>query len=211
MRTAYHQVLESVRLDVVRLGALASDAIHVAVVALEKRDSAMAARVIAGDDDLDELRRRIDATCIELLWKQQPLAGELRQVATMLQISVDLERVGDYAVDISKNAIRLIDVTLRPATVEIGRIASVAHAMLVQSMRAYTEGDASLAEEVIARDDDVDRLYKRGIEALQEEMQGDPALVRAGTSLLFVLAALERVGDRAQNVAWHTKEMLGAV
>jgi phosphate uptake regulator len=77
-------------------------------------------------------------------------------------------------------------------------------------MRGYTEGDATLAELVITRDDEVDLLYHRGIEALQEEMQSDSGLVRAGTIMLFVLATLERVGDRAQNIAWHTKEMLGA-
>ena len=82
--------------------------------------------------------------------------------------------------------------------------------MLADTMRAYAHADAELAERVIERDDEVDLLYKRGIEALQEEMQGDPALIRAGTLLLFVLGTLERVGDRAQNVAWHTKEMLGS-
>ena len=89
------------------------------------------------------------------------------------------------------------------------RIASIARSMLTDTMRAYTERDAVLAESVIQKDDDVDRLYSRGIEALQEEMQNDPGLVRAGTLMLFVLTSVEPVGDRAQNIAWHTKEMLG--
>lgn len=210
MRMAYHETLENTRLDVVRLGALATDAIHASTAALERRDSALAARVIAGDDEMDELRRKIEARCIELIWKQQPVAGELRAIATMLQIVTDLERIGDYAVDIAKNAIKLIDVPLRPARVEIGRIAAVAETMLSETMRGYRESDVEIADIVINQDDEVDNLYRRGIEALQEEMQGDPELVRAGTLLLFVLASLERVGDRAQNIAWHTKEMLGA-
>jgi phosphate uptake regulator len=82
--------------------------------------------------------------------------------------------------------------------------------MLSETMRAYTERDSEIATHVIDQDDEVDKLYNRGIEALQEEMQEDAGLVRAGTIMLFVLAALERVGDRAQNIAWHTKEMLGA-
>jgi len=82
--------------------------------------------------------------------------------------------------------------------------------MLSETMRGYRENDVAVADVVIHQDDEVDNLYRRGIEALQEEMQGDPELVRAGTLLLFVLASLERVGDRAQNIAWHTKEMLGA-
>ncbi|HTV74441.1 MAG TPA: phosphate signaling complex protein PhoU [Candidatus Acidoferrales bacterium] len=209
MRTAYHEALEAARLDVVRMGALTADAIHSAATALERRDTALAARVIAGDDAIDDMRRKIEATCIELIWKQQPVAGELRQVAAMLQTVTDLERVGDYAVDLSKNAIKLFDVPLRPARVETGKIAAIAAEMLTESMRAFTERDSEIATRVILRDDEVDDLYNRGIEALQEEMSADPALVRAGTIMLFVLAILERVGDRAQNIAWHTKEMLG--
>jgi phosphate transport system protein len=209
MRAAYHQALEQTRLDVVRLGALVGDAVHAAVVSLEKRDTTLAARVIAGDDEVDGLRRRVEQSCIELIWKQQPVAGELRLVAAMLEIVVDLERIGDYAVDISKHSIKLADVPIRPARVEIGRIAAIATEMLREAMRAYTENDAAVAEAVIARDDEVDELYSRGIEALQDEMQADSGKVRAGTIMLFVLTDVERVGDRAQNVAWHTKEMLG--
>jgi phosphate transport system protein len=209
VRTAYHEALESTRLDVVRLGALVGDAIRIAVEALERRDSAAGARVVAGDDVIDDLRRKIEASCIELIWRQQPVAGELREIAAMLEIATDLERVGDYAVDIAKHAIKLADVPLRPIRVEIDHIAGVAHAILLDAMRAYTERDADLAERVIEEDDEVDKLYKRGVKALQEEMQSDPEMVKAGTRMLFVLAALERVGDRANNIAWHTKEMIG--
>lgn len=160
MRTAYHEALEATRLDVVRLGALAGDAIRIGVEALERRDASVGARVVAGDDQIDDLRRKIEASCIELIWKQQPVAGELRAIAAMLEIATDLERIGDYAVDIAKNAIKLADVPLRPARVEIDRIANTAHAMLLDAMRAYMDHDAELAERVIESDDEVDKLYK---------------------------------------------------
>ncbi len=208
MRTAYHQALESTRLDVVRLGALVSDAIRSATHALENRDAILAGRVVAGDDEIDDVRRRVEAACIQLIWKQQPVAGELREIASMLQIVTDLERIGDYAVDIAKNAIKLADVPVRPASVEVGRIANLAHQMLEDVMRAYRERDAVLANQVIERDDEVDLLYRNGIEALQAEMQSDSGTVPAGTLLLFVISIIERVGDRAQNIAWHTKDML---
>jgi phosphate transport system protein len=166
--------------------------------------------VIAGDDEIDDTRRRIEAACIELIWKQQPVASELRAIAGALQIVTDLERIGDYAVDISKNGIKLIDVPVRPASVEIGQIAAVAQTMLADAMRAYREGDAEVADSVIRRDDEVDMLYRSGIEALQSEMQADSGVVPAGTILLFVLATIERVGDRAQNIAWKTKDVVGA-
>jgi phosphate transport system protein len=210
MRTAYHQALDNARLDVVRLGALTLDAIRSATHALERRDGALAARVIAGDDEIDDTRRRVESACIELIWKQQPVASELRAIAGALQIVTDLERIGDYAVDISKNAIKLIDAPVRPASVEIGQIAAVAQTMLADAMRAYREGDAEVADSVIRRDDEVDLLYRSGIEALQTEMQADSGVVPAGTILLFVLAIIERVGDRAQNIAWKTKDAVGA-
>jgi phosphate transport system protein len=210
MRTAYHQALDNARLDVVRLGALTLDAIRSATHALERRDGALAARVIASDDEIDDTRRRVEAACIELIWKQQPVASELRAIAGALQIVTDLERIGDYAVDISKNAIKLIDAPVRPATVEIGQIAAVAQTMLADAMRAYREGDAEVADSVIKRDDEVGLLYRSGIEALQTEMQADSGVVPAGTILLFVLAIIERVGDRAQNIAWKTKDVVGA-
>jgi phosphate transport system protein len=209
MRTAYHQALDNARLDVVRLGALTLDAARSSTHALERRDGGLAARVIAGDDEIDDTRRRVEGACIELIWKQQPVAGELRAIAGMLQIVTDLERVGDYAVDISKNAIKLIDVPVRPASVEVGQIAAAAQSMLADAMRAYREGDAELADTVIERDDEVDHLYRTGIEALQTEMQADPSVVPAGTLLLFVLASIERIGDHAQNIAWKTKDSLG--
>ncbi len=209
MRTAYHEALEATRLDVVRLGALVGDAIRVAVEALDRRDAAAGARVIAGDDAIDDLRRRVEAACIELIWRQQPVAGELREVAAMLEIATDLERIGDYAVDIAKNAIKLSDIPIRPQKVEIDRIAGLAHALLIDAMRAYTERDATLADQVIERDDDIDTLYKRSMKLLETEMQDDREMVPAGTRYLFVLAGLERVGDRANNIAWHTKDMVG--
>lgn len=208
MRTAYHQALDNTRLDVVRLGALVSDAIRSATQALERRDAILAGRVIAGDDEIDDTRRRVEAACIQLIWKQQPVAGELREIAGMLQIVTDLERIGDYAVDIAKNAIKLADVPVRPASVEVGRIADLAHEMLEDVMRAYRERDRALADRVIEQDDEVDVLYRQGLEALQGEMQRDPGTVPAGTLLLFVISIIERVGDRAQNIAWHTKDML---
>ena len=210
MRTAYHEALEATRLDVVRLGALAVEAVRGAVDALEHRDASAGARVVAGDDAVDDLRRRVESHCIELIWRQQPVAGELREIAAMSEMATDLERVADYGVDIAKNAIKLADQTLRPQKVEIDRIASVATGLLADAMRAYTERDAQLASSVIERDDEVDKLYKRSIKLLQQEMQADPELVRSGTRYLFILASLERVGDRAGNIAWHTKGMIGA-
>ncbi len=153
------------------------------------------------------MRRHVEAACIELIWKQQPVARDLRAVAGMLQIVTDLERIGDYAADIAKHTIRLSGSPAHPATVEVGRIARLAQGLVSDVMQAYREGDAALCDRVIERDEEVDALYHEGIEALQREMQLDPAVVPAATLLVFVISLIERIGDRAGNIAWHTKDV----
>ena len=192
------------------MGALCVDSVRSATRALERQDASLAARVIAGDDEIDTLWRSVEAACIEMIWKQQPVANELREIAGMLQIVTDLGSIGEYAVHISKAAIKLVDVAKKPASVEISAMASTALSMLADAMRAYSERSIELAGTVIERDDEVDNFHRSGIKKLGSEMETDAAVVAAGTVLLFVLADLERVGDRAQNIAWKTKDIYAA-
>jgi len=192
---------------VLRLGALTVDAVRSSYRALERRDASLAARVVAGYDQIDSMRRSIEAACIELLWKQQPVAGELRAVAGMLQIATDIERACYYAVDIAKAAITLDDLPSRPAWRELGQLAEASLAMLDDAVRAYREEAPGVADEVLARADEVDVLYRSGIQALEGAMAADTTVIPAATKLLFALEDLERVGDRAQNIAWKVKEV----
>ncbi|HEX3469240.1 MAG TPA: phosphate signaling complex protein PhoU [Candidatus Elarobacter sp.] len=207
MRTAFHEALETARLTVIQLGALCLDSVRASSRALERRDVPLAARVIAGDDQIKEMRRRVDAACVEMIWKQQPVAGELRAIAGMLQIVSDLERIGDYAAENAKFAVRLSDMPERPGSIQIERISALAQSMLADAMRAYRDEEPSVADAVIARDDEVDDVYQSCIQALESEMRVEPSVVSPATILLFVLANIERVGDRAQNIAWKTKDV----
>jgi len=139
MRTAYHAALNDTRMAVLRLGALTVDAVRSSYRALERRDASLAARVVAGYDEIDSMRRNIEAACIELLWKQQPVAGELRAVAGMLQIATDIDRANYYAVDIAKVAITLDDLPSRPASLELGQLAEASLGMLDDAVRAYAK------------------------------------------------------------------------
>lgn len=207
-RTAYHEALERTRLDVLRMGALAEEAVRNSIAAMDRRDTDLARRVIAGDDPLDDLRRKVEANCIELLWRQQPLASELRTIAAMLETIVDLERVGDYGVEVAKRGIAIADMPFRPANVEIAKMGTIAADMLHDVVVAFADQNPELAQSVIDRDDEVDIRYYKGIQALQEAMEEDSRMVPASTQLLFTLSSVERIGDRAQNIAWHVKEML---
>jgi phosphate transport system protein len=192
---------------VLRLGALTVDAVRSSYRALERRDASLAARVVAGYDEIDSMRRNIEAACIELLWKQQPVAGELRAVAGMLQIATDIDRANYYAVDIAKVAITLDDLPSRPASLELGQLAEASLGMLDDAVRAYREETPKVADQVLARADEIDVLYRSGIQALERAMAADTTVIPAATKLLFTLGNLERVGDRAQNIAWKVKEV----
>ena len=208
MRIAYHQALDELRVEIIRAGGLAIEAVRQAAKALAGYDAGAAATIVAADDVIDRLRHRIEAECIELMWRQQPVAGELREVAAVLQIVTDIERVGDYAVDIAKNAITIARCSKHPLTLRVSEMVESVLAMLTDAIKSYASRDATIAANVESRDADVDVLYKRNLRLLEEEMRSEGDLVRAGTCYVFVVASLERAGDRAANIAHHTIEML---
>jgi phosphate transport system protein len=210
MRTEYHAALDNAKQDVVRLAALADDAIRCSISALNRRDAALAGRVVTGAHDIEALRRKLEAACMELIWRQQPVAGELRQVAGILQISTDLERLNSCAVEIAKAAAKLANAAERPALREIGGLAAIAQVMVTDAIRAYRDGLVEVADGVISRDDELDEAYQRGIKALEDQMRGDSTVISSGAMLLLVLANIERAGDRAQNIAWKTKDIYAA-
>jgi len=207
LRTAYHAALEQTRAGLLRIAALCVDSVRMAARALQRGDAPLAARVIAGGDAIETLARNVEAACIEMIWKQQPVANELREIAGMLQIVADLQRIGVYAVEISKNAIKLADDVKKPAAGEAGAMADIAVAMLADAVRAYDQRSIEIANAVIGRGDEIDELHRSAITKLGAEMEADSATVAAGTTLLFALANLERVGDRAQNIAWRTLDI----
>ncbi len=207
MRTEYHAALEKAKQDVVRFGALADDAIRSSLRALQRNDTALAERVVAGAPEIEDMRRMLEMNCMELIWRQQPVAGELRQIAGILQISTDLDRLNSYGVAIAKAAVKLADVAVRPASLELANLARVAEAMVTDALQAYRDGLTGLADAVIRREDDLDEAYQHGIAALEEQMQADPGTISPGAVILLVLANIERAGDRAQNIAWKTKDI----
>jgi phosphate transport system protein len=126
----------------------------------------------------------------------------------MLQIVIDLNDVGRHAVDIAKHTIRVRDAARLPALAEIVAVANVAEQMLRAIVRAFEIDDGARADEILAREDDLDRLYHVAVDALRAELQ-QPGNVDAGTNMLFIVAAVYRVGGHACNIAWHVKEMAG--
>lgn len=208
LRVAYHEALEAAETELSTLGALMIDALHHAVRAVEKLDTALAARIITGADQTAERGRRIEAACIELIWRQQPLAEELRRVTAMFEITTDLQRINHYTVDIAKHAVRLADHPAAAPQLVFREVAELTESNLRNAIAAFSKRDLALAQNVLTEDERYEKLYSVGIRKLQHAIRANTDVLPAATELLFVLTSLQRVGEHAANIAWHTSEML---
>ena len=208
LRAAYREALEAAETDLGTLGAMMVDALHHGIRAVQNSDTTLAARVIAGADQTTELGRRIETTCIELIWRQQPLAGELRRVTAMFEISTDLQRINFYIVDVAKHAVRLAETQRDAPRSAIDDVAKLTESNLQRAVSAYAGRNLELARSVLADDESFERLYGKGITTLQNAIRNNPETLGAATELLFVFTSLQRIGEHAESIAWHTEEML---
>ncbi len=200
-RQGYNQELEALRKEILEMGTLVSQAITDAVQSLSKQDMELAQRVMAGDDQIDNLEIDIEDKCMVLIARQQPLARDLRIIGTGLKITTDLERMGDHAFDIAQITLRIGKQPLIKPLVDIPRMAEMAQKMLRDSLDAYINMDISLAEQVCLDDDNVDHLYQQVFRELLTFMMEDPHTIGQATQIIFVARYLERIADHATNIA----------
>ena len=185
------------------MGTLVEKAVQVSVDALRDRDLELARQVIEGDDLVDQLEVELEERCMRLIALQQPLAGDLRTIGTVLKLATDLERVGDYATNIAEIAVRMARAPLIKPPLDIPRMANMAQRMLRESLDAFVHRDVELAEAVCRADDAVDDRYA----ALYEELMGrivtgtDAQQVSQAIHLIFAARYLERIADHATNIA----------
>lgn len=199
-RSNFHQSIEELQADVLKMGTLVEEAIYHAVKSLAKMDVKLAEAVVAQDDKIDEMTISIEEKCLKLIALQQPMAGDLRVIGMALKIATDLERIADHAVDIAKTTIRLSGETLVKPLIDIPRMADMAKDMLRESLTAYVERSIPRAEALAEKDDEVDKLYSFIFEEITGMMGNDRSTNRQVTHLLMVARYLERVADRATNI-----------
>ena len=187
--------------EVEALAYFVGETIHRSVEALKKRDLVSSQQVIDDDDYIDLKQSEIEDRCIDLIATQQPVARDLRAIIALLHIGVELERMGDYAEGIGKISLAIGDAqTLKPL-IDIPRMAERASAMLNDSIDALLKRDTAKAEAVCQADDEVDALYDQVYRELLLYMIEDPHTIRRATYLLWVAHDLERIADRATNIA----------
>ena len=191
--------------EIVLLGGLVEAAIFKSVRALRNRDLDVSRDVITEDDRIDELETRIQNECVEQIRRQAPLAADLRRIVGMMFIANELERMGDYAEGIAKVSINMGHEAPLKELEDIPRMADLAVSMMKRSIEAMTISDrdesGKLAIEIENDDDEVDRLYAKVQADILSLVEEDRHRAVRGTYLLWAAHNLERVADRATNIA----------
>lgn len=193
--------LRIVQEDLMRLGGMLDQAIERAMQALIERDLNLAHQVVEDDAGINDLRYRIEEFCLATIATQQPAAGDLRAIVAGMNIVVDLERMADHAAGIAKTVIRMGDEPPLKELIDLPRMAVVCRDMTRQALRAYITSDPVLARQVAAQDDTIDGLYTQIFRELLTYMIEDPKTTSRALFLLFAGHNLERIGDRATNIA----------
>lgn len=190
--------------DLRSLASLVDVAIERSIRSLESLDRELAERVVADDGPINELRFKIEDDAIHLIAQQQPLAGDLRTVIAVINVIVELERMGDYCVGIAKVALLHGDQPLLKPLVDLPRMAQLCREVLGSAVDAFISRDAAGARAVGERDDEIDQLYEQVYGELLTFMLNDPRTIDRATWLIWVAHNLERIGDRVQNICERT-------
>ena len=183
-----------------QLSSMVDTALENSMTALYDRNPELATEVISGDQVINDVRYEIEDDALSILATQQPMAGDLRKVVAAIHIAVELERIGDHASGIASLVARMADEEDIDSLHKLPKMAARARQMVSTSVKAYVEHNESLAYSMIAKDDKIDRQYRQLFRETLIEMRDDDYIRRA-TYLLWVGHDLERIGDRATNIA----------
>jgi phosphate transport system protein len=200
-REAFDRDLHQLQDDLLRLGALVESALDRAIEALRTRSVQLADAIIAADNTIDALHLELEERCLRLMATQQPMAKDLRTIAAVWIMTIDLERMGDHAEDIARIVQRIADQPLLKPLIDIPRMADLVRGMLRDGLDAFISRDTELARQMAARDDEIDHLYRQIFRELLTYMLEDTRNIQRATHLLMVAQALERMGDHATNIA----------
>ena len=199
-RSHFDQQLSKLQDELLLLASMVDKAIDRAVESLKQRDHTASERVICDDLAINEKRFEIEERALMLIATQQPMAGDLRVIASVIHIVTDLERMGDHAEGIAKINLLHGDQPLLKPLIDVPRMADLCRDMLRRSMDAFIARDAEAAKLIAAEDDQVDQLYDQVYHELVMFMISDPKTIERATWLLWTAHNLERIADRVTNI-----------
>jgi phosphate transport system protein len=210
-RKLLERELDILRDRLLLMGGEVELSIQRAIHALTARDSDVANQVIERDSVIDRLELEIDRLSVELLTLRRPVARELRLVISITKITPILERIADHASSIARAALELNDEPELKNYSELGEMAERALEMLQSALDAFTSNDSDRARSLIAKDEEVDRIYDRLVTELMETMSQDASKSKRLARLLFVAKNLERIADYVKDICEMTVYMKEAV
>jgi phosphate transport system protein len=197
----FDEELGALKERVLKLSSMVETAIRDSVKSLVERDSDLAKEVIENDHQINALEVSIDEECVRLIALRQPMARDLRFLTTAMKITTDLERMGDLAVNIAERAVELNEEPLLKPYKNIPKMAEIAQAMVKDSIDAFVQGCSVLPYAVIKKDDEVDDLTVKNFNELVALMIQDPKIIPIAVKRTYVAKYLERIADRATNIA----------
>lgn len=200
IRKSFAEDLRCLQEDLLLMGELAGQMLDKSSQALKEANNALAEEAIKMDDQVDALNLKIETKCLELIALQQPMAKDLRTIAGILKIITDVERVGDYSVDLAKFAKRLNDDGRNEILVNLPYMAEYVLDMLKLVLRSFQSRDLELIQKMIDDDNEVDRLFRVFFDELVEVIEKDPKLARRAIQHLMIARYLERIADHITNI-----------
>lgn len=200
-RNSFDGQLKELKNQMILLGGMVEEAIAGAIHAFVEQDTEKAETIVRGDDKVDAQVRMVEQLCYNLLLRQQPVAGDLREVSAVLKMLTDVERIGDHAEDISELTILMTGRPYPEAVRVVEQMAKETTVMVNHSIDAYVEGDMEKAQGVIDRDDVVDGLFDGAKASISELIKKGGADAEQALDILMAAKYFERIGDHATNIA----------
>ena len=197
----FQEELAQLKARLLIMAGEAEEQVRAAVRALVDRDLDLAQEVLNGDDAINSLHLEIDERCFKLLALYQPMAVDLRIIVSGVKINSDLERIGDFSVNISEAAIRYLSHPPVKPLLDIPRMADIAQDMLRDALNSYVTQNTTLAQDVLDRDDRLDELKDQVFRELLSFIVETPRTTEPALDLILISRHLERVGDHATNIA----------
>ncbi|MCL4466135.1 MAG: phosphate signaling complex protein PhoU [Chloroflexi bacterium] len=203
-RVHFDRELHTLRDDVMVMGGMVDRAIDRSIAALRQQDLIEARKIIADDAAINRRRFDIEEHVMQIIARQQPMAGDLRIVLAALTVVQELERMGDHAAGIAKIVVMHGDEPLLKPLIDVPRMADKARDMLERSLQAFISEDVEASKKIAQEDDEVDALYNQVYRELITFMLADPRSITRATYLLWTAHNLERIADRVTNICERT-------
>jgi phosphate transport system protein len=204
LRKTFENEIQQVKDDVLMLGSMVEQALINSVESLKKRDVKLSEKIFAEDQEINKKRFAIENQLMVLIATQQPMAHDLRLLASCMEIISELERMGDYAKGIANINIRMGDAPLLKPLIDIPRMAQIGVDMLHHALTAFVNEDVEAAQSIPVQDDEVDALYNQVYRELMTFVIQDAKTIERANWLLWVAHNLERVADRVTNICERT-------